>query len=82
MILRCVSTVYLTGNYIGECARPIISTNYAVLTAHFQDQSPDNVPFNDDSEMEDEDEFDLRDVSSDVELNPDELDIPSDDDAE
>lgn len=29
--------------------------------------------------MSDEEDFDLQDVSSDVEVNPDELDIPSDD---
>jgi FK506-binding nuclear protein len=37
------------------------------------DQHPqDNLPFDDDS-LEDEEGYDLREVSSDVEVNPDEL---------
>ena len=32
-----------------------------------------------DSDLDDEEEFDLRDVSSDVEIDPEELEIPSDD---
>ena len=43
----------------------------------FLDQTPGNIPFNSDSEPEDEDSFDLRDISSDVEVDPEELDLPS-----
>ena len=38
------------------------------------------MPYNDESDDEDlEGAYDLREVSSDVEMNPDEMDIPSDD---
>ena len=37
------------------------------------DQSPEQVPFNDESDSEDEDGYDLRDVSSDVEMDPTEM---------
>lgn len=47
------------------------------LTACLLDQrGPDADPFSDEDS---EDGYDLRDVSSDVEVYPDELDIPSDD---
>lgn len=43
---------------------------------------PDQVPFNDDSEDDmDEDAYDLRDVSSDVEVDADGLELDSDSDA-
>ncbi|KAI0051810.1 hypothetical protein FA95DRAFT_1602310 [Auriscalpium vulgare] len=62
----------------------VVGKNTIHLTGNYIDQSPDNVPFNDESEPEDEDEdedgFDLRDVSSDVEIDPAELDVPSDED--
>ena len=38
----------------------------------YPDQSVDNVPYNDESEDE-EDAFDLQDVSSDVEINPEDM---------
>jgi hypothetical protein len=42
---------------------------------------PDNVPYNSDSEDDiDEEAYDLRDVSSDVEVNLDEVELDSDDD--
>jgi len=43
----------------------------------FADQAPpDNVPYNSDSEDDmDEDAYDLREVSSDVEVNPDEASL-------
>jgi FK506-binding nuclear protein len=42
---------------------------------------PDNVPYNSDSEDDmDEDAYDLREVSSDVEINPDDAELDSDDD--
>ena len=39
-------------------------------------RSPDEDPYDDD---ESEEDFDLRDVSSGVEIDPAELDVPSDD---
>ena len=50
----------------------------------YSDQAPPNqVPFNDGSEDEiDEDAYDLRDVSSDVEVNPDDLEVDGGSDAE
>lgn len=43
-------------------------------------EQKNDFPTDEDSELDDEDDFDLRDVSSDVEIDPAELDIPSDDD--
>ena len=62
-------------------------TIYQILVTCFDipgiDQvPPDNVPFNSDSENDmDEDAYDLREVSSDVEVNLDEVELDSDDDA-
>lgn len=72
------STIHLSGNYIGP-SRHVLR----MLSAHFLD-FPDqntNVPFNDeDSEMDSEEEaYDLREVSSDVEMDADELDLSGDD---
>ena len=47
--------------------------------ARHADQVPDQVPFNDESELEDD--YALDEVSSDVEMNPADLgDLPSDED--
>ncbi|KAM5530387.1 hypothetical protein V8D89_015948 [Ganoderma adspersum] len=55
----------------------VVGKNTVHLTGNYIDQRPpDQDPYSDE---ESEDDFDLRDVSSDVEINPDELDIPSDD---
>ncbi|KAI1796513.1 hypothetical protein LXA43DRAFT_1057799 [Ganoderma leucocontextum] len=55
----------------------LIGKNTVHLTGNYIDQRPpDQDPYSDE---ESEDDFDLRDVSSDVEINPGELDIPSDD---
>ncbi|TFY83012.1 hypothetical protein EWM64_g1005 [Hericium alpestre] len=51
----------------------VVGKNTVYLTGNYIDQAPDNVPFNDESEGE-EDDFDLRDVSSDVDVGMDELD--------
>ena len=52
-----------------------------MLTIDIADQSPfDQDPYGEDEDdMSDEEDYDLEEVSSDVEINPDELDIPSDD---
>ncbi|KAI0958860.1 hypothetical protein AcV7_004560 [Taiwanofungus camphoratus] len=58
----------------------VVGKNTVYLTGNYIDQSPpDQIPYNDESEDEDEEDFDLRDVSSDVQIDPDEIDIPSDD---
>ncbi|KIM92070.1 hypothetical protein PILCRDRAFT_111087 [Piloderma croceum F 1598] len=63
----------------------IVGKNTIFLTGNYIDQvPPDNVPYNGDSEDDmDEEAYDLRDVSSDVEVNPDEVEFDSDaDDAD
>lgn len=73
----------MTGNYIGELQNRILLHVMWVLIHRYSDQAPPNqVPFNDGSEDEiDEDAYDLRDVSSDVEVNPDDLEVDSGPDA-
>ncbi|KAH9859025.1 hypothetical protein C2E23DRAFT_30355 [Lenzites betulinus] len=57
----------------------VAGKNTVFLTGNYIDQNPfDQDPYGDE-DMSDEEDFDLQDVSSDVEVNPDELDIPSDD---
>ncbi|KDQ57762.1 hypothetical protein JAAARDRAFT_35450 [Jaapia argillacea MUCL 33604] len=60
-----------------------IGPNTVYLTGNYIDQAPpDQVPFNDDSEPDsDEEAYRLQDVSSDVEIDPEDLDVGSDDDA-
>ncbi|TFK54079.1 hypothetical protein OE88DRAFT_1723849 [Heliocybe sulcata] len=61
----------------------VVGPNTVYLTGNYIDQNTNNVPFNDESEPDsDEEDFDLRDVSSDVEIDPSELDVPSDQDAD
>ncbi|KAI0674917.1 hypothetical protein C8Q78DRAFT_1009663 [Trametes maxima] len=58
----------------------VVGKNTVYLTGNYIDQSPfDQDPYGEDEDVSDEEDFDLQDVSSDVEVNPDELDIPSDD---
>ncbi|TFY70995.1 hypothetical protein EVG20_g2012 [Dentipellis fragilis] len=77
-------TVDVTLESEEEFLLEVVGKNTVYLTGNYigygSDQSPE-VPFNDDSEPEDEDDFDLRDVSSDVEIDPEELGVPSDEDA-
>ena len=49
-----------------------------IISSIVDQQGYDQPPF-DDEDDESEDDYDLRDVSSDVEIDPNELDIPSDD---
>jgi len=52
----------------------VVGKNTVYLSGNYIDQNPpDRDPFHDESD-EDEEAFDLREVSSDVEINPDELD--------
>jgi len=59
-----------------------LEKNTIYLTGNYIDQAPvDNPPYDDDdSELDSEDAYDLNDVSSDVEINPDDLEM--DDDSE
>jgi len=74
------SEVYLSGNYVGRLHPPLGAAsgiNYGLCA----DQAPDQVPYND--ETESEGEYALDEVSSDVELNPEDMvDLPSDEDEE
>ncbi|KAH9061294.1 hypothetical protein EDB87DRAFT_411120 [Lactarius vividus] len=68
--------VYLTGNYIGKAN---ILSFVNVVNFIWVDQAPDQVPYN--AESEQEDEYALDEVSSDVEMDPaDMVGIPSDED--
>lgn len=50
-------------------------TGFTDLSALITEQNINNPPpFDEDSDSESEDAYDLREVSSDVEMNPDELD--------
>lgn len=50
-------------------------TRFTDLSALITEQNINNPPpFDEDSDSESEDAYDLREVSSDVEMNPDELD--------
>ncbi|KAI0320899.1 hypothetical protein OF83DRAFT_1102318 [Amylostereum chailletii] len=52
-----------------------IGKNTVYLTGNYIDQRDfDNVPYNDESESDDEGAFALQDVSSDVEINPEDID--------
>ncbi|KAI0829737.1 hypothetical protein BC628DRAFT_1512543 [Trametes gibbosa] len=58
----------------------VVGKNTVFLTGNYIDQNPfDQDPYGDNEDMSDEEDFDLQEVSSDVEVNPDELDVPSDD---
>ncbi|KAI0644740.1 hypothetical protein C8Q79DRAFT_1001987 [Trametes meyenii] len=74
------STVDVVLSEDDEYLIEIVGKNTVYLTGNYIDQSPfDRDPYGEDEEMSDEEDFDLQDVSSDVEVSPDELDIPSDD---
>ncbi|KAH9957933.1 hypothetical protein BC827DRAFT_1261454 [Russula dissimulans] len=63
--------VHLSGNYIGT----LLGVNQNICA----DQGRDEVPYNDESDLEDD--YALGEVSSDVEMNPEDmLDLPSDED--
>ncbi|OCH86119.1 hypothetical protein OBBRIDRAFT_761840 [Obba rivulosa] len=58
----------------------VVGKNTVYLTGNYIDQTPMDQPPYDDDMSDDEDDYDLREVSSDVEIDPEEMDIPSDDD--
>ncbi|TCD68067.1 peptidylprolyl isomerase fpr4 [Steccherinum ochraceum] len=79
-IEQCTVDIVLEGDQ--EFLFESVGKNVVYLTGNYIDQpNRDQTPFDDDSDS-DEDEFDLRDVSSDVEIDPDEMEILSDDDAQ
>jgi len=57
-----------------------VGNNIVYLTGNYIDQpNRDQPPYDDDDSDDDDDEaYDLRDVSSDVEIDPEEMDVPSD----
>jgi len=72
-------TLNLTFEEDDEFLLEVIGKNEIHLSGNYIDQVPDQVPFNDDSEPEDD--YALDEVSSDVEMNPADLvDLPSDED--
>ncbi|KAI0661431.1 hypothetical protein C8Q70DRAFT_971440 [Cubamyces menziesii] len=75
------STVDVVLNEDEEYLIEVVGKNTVYLTGNYIDQSPfDQDPYGEDEDdMSDEEDYDLEEVSSDVEINPDELDIPSDD---
>ena len=76
------SEVHLSGNYIGK-THPPLGIPSDINRELCADQAPDQVPYNDESELEDEDDYALDEVSSDVEMNPEDmLDLPGDEDEE
>ncbi|KAH8108062.1 hypothetical protein BXZ70DRAFT_913926 [Cristinia sonorae] len=58
-----------------------IGKNVVYLTGNYIDQpNRDEPPFDDSDSDSDGEGYDLRDVSSDVEIDPDEMEVPSDED--
>jgi len=62
----------------------IVGKNALYLTGNYISQPvPDNMPpYDEEDESDEEEDFDLRDVSSDVEMDPAALEVPTDDEAE
>ncbi|KAI0358745.1 hypothetical protein OH77DRAFT_1421202 [Trametes cingulata] len=75
------STVDVVLNEDEEYLIEVVGKNTVYLTGNYIDQSPfDQDPYGEDEDdMSDEEDYDLQEVSSDVEIDPEELDIPSDD---
>ncbi|KAI0266827.1 hypothetical protein BC834DRAFT_969334 [Gloeopeniophorella convolvens] len=51
----------------------IVGKNEVHLSGNYVDQSPDQVPYNGDSDEDDEGDYALDEVSSDVEMNPEDM---------
>jgi FK506-binding nuclear protein len=72
-------TLNLTFEEDDEFLLEVIGKNEIHLSGNYIDQAPDQVPYNEESEPESE--YALDEVSSDVEMNPEDLvDLPSDED--
>ncbi|KAJ7446178.1 hypothetical protein B0H11DRAFT_2085426 [Mycena galericulata] len=57
-----------------EYVLEVVGPNTVYLSGNYIDLKSDMPPFGDDSDMDSEDAFDLEDVSSDVEMDPNDLD--------
>ncbi|KAH9986557.1 hypothetical protein BJV74DRAFT_964437 [Russula compacta] len=74
-------TLNLTFEEDDEFLLEVVGKNEVHLSGNYIDQAPDQVPYNDESESEGE--YALDEVSSDVEMNPEDLvEPPSDEDEE
>ncbi|KAH9978576.1 hypothetical protein BGW80DRAFT_1221605 [Lactifluus volemus] len=74
-------TLNLTFEEDDEFLLEVVGKNEVHLSGNYVDQAPDQVPYNDDSESEGE--YALDEVSSDVEMNLEDLDgLPSDEEAD
>jgi len=72
-------TLNLTFEEEEEFLLEVVGKNEVHLSGNYIDQAPDQVPYNDESDLEGE--YALDEVSSDVEMNPEDLmDLPSDED--
>ncbi|KAH9002071.1 hypothetical protein EDB86DRAFT_362471 [Lactarius hatsudake] len=73
------SILNLTFEEDDEFLLEVVGKNEVYLTGNYIDQAPDQVPYNDESDQEDE--YALDEVSSDVEMDPaDMVGLPSDED--
>ncbi|KAF8502284.1 hypothetical protein F5888DRAFT_1670954 [Russula emetica] len=66
-------TLNLTFEEDDEFLLEVVGKNEVHLSGNYIDQAPDQVPFNDESEPETESDHALDEVSSDVEINPEDL---------
>ncbi|CDO76024.1 hypothetical protein BN946_scf184665.g16 [Trametes cinnabarina] len=73
------STVDVVLNEDEEYLIEIVGKNTVYLTGNYIDQAFDQEPPYGDDDMSDEEDYDLDEVSSDVEIDPAEMEIPSDD---
>ncbi|KAI0278477.1 hypothetical protein BGY98DRAFT_973732 [Russula aff. rugulosa BPL654] len=74
-------TLNLTFEEDDEFLLEVVGKNEVHLSGNYIDQAPDQVPYNDESELETESDHALDEVSSDVEMNPEDLaNILGDDD--
>ncbi|KAI9509715.1 hypothetical protein F5148DRAFT_1185335 [Russula earlei] len=72
-------TLNLTFEEEEEFLLEVVGKNEVYLSGNYIDQAPDQVPYNDESEPEDA--YPLDEVSSDVEMNPEDvINFPSDED--
>lgn len=80
MLIPFLSVIYLSGNYIGMFCTVI--QFFLALNQCFVDQLPhDDPPSEDELQIPEDDEaVRLEDVSSDVEVEADEFELPSDHD--
>jgi len=66
-------TLNLTFEEDDEFLLEVVGKNEVYLSGNYVDQAPDQVPYNEESEPETESDHALDEVSSDVEMNPEDL---------